>query len=82
MSNAATGPAADDDVHVFLCLENGHYAVSTDPSGANIPAVDCGSGWRLALRGSPSSLTCQELAHCSFFCGVQMPNARNARSRS
>ena len=49
MSNTATGPAADDDaldVHLFLCLENGHYAVSTEPSGANIPAAQCTSGWR------------------------------------
>jgi len=48
MSNTVTGPAADDDaldVHLFLCLENGHYAVSIDPSGANIP-VDCRSGWK------------------------------------
>ena len=49
MSKAATGPAADDDAldaHVFLCLENGHYAVSTDPSGANLPAAGCSSGWK------------------------------------
>lgn len=49
MSKDVTGPAADDDAldaHLFLCLENGHYAVSTDPAGANIPAVDCGSGWK------------------------------------
>ena len=32
--------------HVFMCLEKGHYAVSTDPSGANIPAGSCMSGWR------------------------------------
>jgi hypothetical protein len=49
MSNFPTAPAADDDaldVHLFLCLENGHYAVSTEPSGANIPAAQCTSGWR------------------------------------
>lgn len=49
MSNAKPGPASDDDVedaHLFLCLENGHYAVSTDPAGANIPAAHCSSGWR------------------------------------
>ncbi len=49
MSNAATGPAADEDAldaHLFLCLENGHYAVSTDPSGANLPADRCISGWK------------------------------------
>ena len=49
MSNAATGPAADDeplDAHLFLCLENGHYAVTTDPSGTNIPASACRSGWK------------------------------------
>lgn len=39
MPNTATGPAADDaalDAHLFLCLENGHYAVSTDPSGLGV----------------------------------------------
>ena len=40
--------ATDDaqNVHLFICLENGHYAVSTDPSGANIPAGNCLSGWK------------------------------------
>ena len=45
MSNAAT----DDETrnaHLFMCLENGHYAVSTDPSGANLPGGSCMSGWR------------------------------------
>ena len=49
MSNAATGPASDDDAqdaHLFLCLENGHYAATTDPSGANLPAARCSSGWK------------------------------------
>ena len=48
MSKAAIGPAGGDDAfaHVFLCLENGHYAVSTDSSGANLPADDCSSGWK------------------------------------
>ena len=49
MSNAATGPASDDDAqdaHLFLCLENGHYAATTDPSGANLPGNRCSSGWK------------------------------------
>ena len=49
MSNAVTGPAAEDDAseaHLFLCLENGHYAATTDPSGANLPADRCSSGWK------------------------------------
>ena len=53
MAKAVTGPAADDDpldVHLFLCLENGHYAVSTDPSGANIPAAGCNSGWKYVKK--------------------------------
>jgi hypothetical protein len=53
MSNAATGPAPDDDgvnVHLFLCLENGHYAVSTNSSGANIPAAGCRSGWKYVKK--------------------------------
>ena len=53
MSKAVTGSAIDDDVldaHLFLCLENGHYSVSTDPSGANIPAAGCGSGWRYVKK--------------------------------
>ena len=49
MSNVETRSAADDEArnaHLFMCLENGHYAVSTDPSGANLPASNCISGWR------------------------------------
>ena len=49
MSDAITGPAANDDAlkaHFFLCLENGHYAISTDRSGANLPTDRCSSGWR------------------------------------
>ena len=49
MANATPEPASDDDaedVHLFLCLDNGHYAVSTDPAGANIPPAHCSSGWR------------------------------------
>ena len=44
MSHAPTDDA--QKAHLFLCLENGHYAVSTDPSGTNIPAGNCMSGWR------------------------------------
>ena len=32
--------------HLFLCLENGHYAVSNDPRGANLPQAACLSGWK------------------------------------
>ena len=49
MSDAVTGPAVDDDAleaHLFLCLENGHYAATTDRSGANLPADRCSSGWK------------------------------------
>ena len=49
MLNAPIGPAFDDDaieVHLFLCLENGYYAVSTDLAGTNLPAASCPSGWR------------------------------------
>ena len=49
MSNAPHNPATDDDaqvVHLFTCLGDGHYAVSTDPTGANIPSDRCVSGWK------------------------------------
>ena len=49
MSDAVAGPAANDEAlkaHLFLCLENGHYAVSRDISGANLPAGSCHSGWK------------------------------------
>ena len=32
--------------YLFLRLENGHYAVSNDPSGVNLPPAACLSGWR------------------------------------
>jgi hypothetical protein len=32
--------------HLFLCHENGHYAVSDDPNGANLPQAACLSGWK------------------------------------
>jgi len=36
--------------HLFLCLENGHYAVSSDQEGSNLPGAACISGWRY-IRG-------------------------------
>jgi hypothetical protein len=44
------GPAGDRDAsraYLFLCLENGRYAVSYDRTGANIPLVDSMTGWKL-----------------------------------
>lgn len=49
MPDPIFGPAADDDtqvVHLFLCLENGHYAISLDPTGSNLPRDGCDAGWR------------------------------------
>ena len=49
MPNAPTGHPIDDDaieVHLFLCLANGHYAVTTDLAGTNLPTASCPSGWR------------------------------------
>ena len=49
MEDAIGGPAQDDDTvpaHLFLCLENGHYGVSSDASGKNLPTEACLSGWR------------------------------------
>jgi hypothetical protein len=44
------GPAADLDAskaYLFLCVENGHYAVSNDAAGGNLPPDKCLSGWKL-----------------------------------
>ena len=49
MPDAPTGSAFDDEaieVHLFLCLENGHYAVTTDLVGTNLPAAACPTGWK------------------------------------
>ena len=35
-----------DETHLFLCLENGHYSVSNDRDGANLPKDECFSGWK------------------------------------
>jgi hypothetical protein len=35
-----------DQAHLFLCLKNGHYAISDRPDGANLPETGCLSGWR------------------------------------
>jgi len=40
--------------HLFLCLENGHYAVSNDPKGANLPEGSCLSGWRYVRSFTPA----------------------------
>jgi hypothetical protein len=54
--------------YLLLCLENGHYAISLDQSGNNIPKVSCTSGWQLIkafdigvreampMAGNPESL--------------------------
>ena len=31
---------------MFLCLENGHYAVSSDSAGTNLPRDACTAGWQ------------------------------------
>jgi hypothetical protein len=44
------GPAGDRDAsraYLFLCLENGRYAVSYERTGGNIPIVDSVAGWKL-----------------------------------
>ena len=44
MPDAQTGPAFNDgaiEVHLFLCLENSHYAVTTDLAGTNLPTSSC-----------------------------------------
>jgi hypothetical protein len=43
------GPASGSDAqeaHLFLCLGTGHYAVSNDPSGENLPKEACNEGWK------------------------------------
>jgi hypothetical protein len=43
------GPAADQDAreaYLFLCLGNGHYAVTCDRSGSNLPRASCLEGWK------------------------------------
>jgi hypothetical protein len=32
--------------HLFLCLSNGHYAVSADKAGGNLPLTECAEGWK------------------------------------
>jgi hypothetical protein len=42
-------PGGDLDaskVYLFLCVENGHYGVSCEVAGRNLPRDDCRSGWR------------------------------------
>jgi hypothetical protein len=33
--------------YLFLCIENGHYGVSNDVAGRNLPLDNCKSGWEL-----------------------------------
>ena len=35
-----------NQAHLFLCLENGHYAVSDKSDGTNLPKKACFSGWK------------------------------------
>ena len=37
---------AEKRAYLFLCPESGHYAISTDPAGENLPGEICISGWR------------------------------------
>ena len=37
---------AEKPAYLFRCLESGHYAISTDPAGENLPGEICISGWR------------------------------------
>ena len=42
------GPAGDIDASpafLFLCVENGRYAVSFDRRGGNLPREHCSTGW-------------------------------------
>jgi hypothetical protein len=32
--------------HLFLCMDNGHYAVSRDKDGSTLPRQECAGGWR------------------------------------
>jgi len=44
------GPAADLDAskaYLFLCIENGHYGVSNNVDGRNLPLDNCKFGWEL-----------------------------------
>ncbi len=34
------------NVHLFLCIDNGHYAVSRDGAGGNLPRDECAGGWQ------------------------------------
>jgi hypothetical protein len=36
-------------VYLFLCRDNGHYALSREQAGANLPIKECASGWE-AIR--------------------------------
>ena len=32
--------------HLFLCIDNGHYAFSRETNGENLPIDECAGGWR------------------------------------
>ena len=32
--------------YLFLCMDNGHYALSRDGDGAGLPTAECVGGWR------------------------------------
>ena len=43
------GPAGDSDAiqaYLFLCLDNGHYAASSNSAGSNLPRDTCTAGWQ------------------------------------
>ena len=52
--------------YLLICLDNGHYAVSTDQQGSNIPRGECIGGWRYVREYSlddpaPSADVLEEL---------------------
>ena len=32
--------------YLLICLDNGHYAISTEQLGSKIPSRECNAGWR------------------------------------
>jgi hypothetical protein len=48
MPNTPTEPALAEalSAHLFACVSTGHFAVTIDPSGHNIPIDECLAGWR------------------------------------
>jgi hypothetical protein len=31
--------------HLFLCVDNGHYAFTREDDGGNLPIKECAGGW-------------------------------------